>query len=285
MKLGLALSGGGMRGAVHIGVLKALEENNIKIDIIGGTSSGSLVAALYALEYSPTHIYHLFKRYGGAIASSGKGAFLNSIGNYIVNKKIKVTGINDGKLIEELYNQFANKKNVYKMTDFKMNIVIPTTDIKNGKEYIFTNNVPEGKEKEKYITDADVGLAVRASSSFPGVFCPCEFKDHIFLDGGTVDNIPIKEVKAQGADKIITVTFENKKINTKSNLVEIAFRALDIMGSKIIEEDLKKSDIVLEIPVDNNIGLLDSTEIDTCYKVGYETTIKKMDEIRRIIKE
>ena len=64
MKLGLALSGGGIRGAVHIGVLKAFEEQNIKIDVIGGTSSGSLVASLYAMGYSPVHIYELFKRYG-----------------------------------------------------------------------------------------------------------------------------------------------------------------------------------------------------------------------------
>lgn len=283
MKLGLALSGGGMRGAVHIGVLKALEENNIKIDVIGGTSSGSLVAALYALGYSPVHIYHLFKRYGRVIANVGAGAIINSLGNYIVNKKIKVTGINDGKLIEDLYNQFANKKQVYKMADFKMRIVIPTTDIKNGKEYIFTNNVPDVENKEKYITDAKVGLAVRASSSFPAVFCPCEFKDHIFLDGGTVDNIPVKEVIAQGADKVITVTFEDKSINNKSNAMEIAFRALDIMGSRIIEEDLKKSDIVLRIPLQDNIGLLDANQIENCYKFGYETTIRKMNEIKRIL--
>ena len=284
MKLGLALSGGGMRGAVHIGVLKALEENNIKIDVIGGTSSGSLVAALYALGYSPVHIYHLFKRYGRVIANVGAGAIINSLGNYIVNKKIKVTGINDGKLIEDLYNQFANKKQVYKMADFKMRIVIPTTDIKNGKEYIFTNNVPDVENKEKYITDAKVGLAVRASSSFPAVFCPCEFKDHIFLDGGTVDNIPVKEVIAQGADKVITVTFEDKSINNKSNAMEIAFRALDIMGRKTTEENIKKSDIVISIPIGENVGLLDVKEFENCYKYGYETTIKQMDEIKKIIK-
>lgn len=80
MKLGLALSGGGIRGAVHVGVLKALEENDIKIDIIGGTSSGSLVAALYAMGYSPIHIYELFKRYGKIIANIGTGKIINSFG-------------------------------------------------------------------------------------------------------------------------------------------------------------------------------------------------------------
>ena len=63
MKLGIALSGGGIRGIAHAGVLKALEDNNIKIDVIGGTSAGRLVASLYAMGYSPYYIYILFKRY------------------------------------------------------------------------------------------------------------------------------------------------------------------------------------------------------------------------------
>ena len=63
MKLGIALSGGGIRGIAHAGVLKALEDNKIKVDIIGGTSAGSLVATLYAMGYSPHYIYILFKRY------------------------------------------------------------------------------------------------------------------------------------------------------------------------------------------------------------------------------
>lgn len=156
MKLGLALSGGGIRGAVHIGVLKALEENDIKIDIIGGTSSGSLVAALYAMGYSPIHIYHLFKRYGKLITNIGTGAILNGVGGYIVNKKVNVSGINDGKIIEKLYNEFASKKSIYKMSDMKMPIVIPTIDITDGKEYVFTNIVPQTENYEKYITDAPV---------------------------------------------------------------------------------------------------------------------------------
>lgn len=286
MILGLALSGGGIRGAVHIGVLKALEENNIKIDIIGGTSSGSLVASLYAMGYSPMHIYHLFERYGKVITNIGTGSVINSLGNYIVNKKINVPGINDGKAIEDLYNQFASKKNVYKMSDLKLKIVIPTTDIKDGKEYIFTNSIPNGeKEKEKYITDAPVGIAVRASSSFPAVFYPCKFKNHIFLDGGTVDNIPVKEVLAQGAEKVITVNLEPIKINNKSNAMDIVFRTLDIMGNRIIGDDLKRSDLILTVSTSNDVGFLDTNKIKECYKQGYNTAISKMDEIKKMVSQ
>ena len=103
------------------------------------------------------------------------------------------------------------------------------------------------------------------------------------MDGGTVDNIPINEVLAHGADKIITVNFEPIQINNKSNVKDIILRTIDIMGNKIIEEDLKKSDMILTIPTDNETGLLNMEQIENCYKYGYETTIKRMPEIKKII--
>ena len=282
MKLGLALSGGGIRGAVHIGVLKAFEENNIKIDIIGGTSSGSLVAALYAMGYSPVHIYQLFKRYGKTITNMGAGSIINGIGGYIVNKKFNISGISEGKNIEELYNEFAYKKKIYKMSDLKMPIVIPTIDIKSGKEYIFTSK----KIKDpKYINDIPVGGAVRASSSFPAVFCPYEYKNYLFLDGGTLDNIPVKEVFKCGADKVISVKFQPINIDKESNVMDIVFKTIDIMGNKIIEKDVDKSDYILNIPTDDKIGFLDSKQIEKCYKCGYEETIKNIGEIHKILSE
>lgn len=283
MKVGLVLSGGGIRGAVHIGVLKALEENNIKIDIIGGTSSGSLVASLYAMGYNATHIYHLFKRYAKLITEIERKPIIAGIGNFVRNKRIKINGVNQGKKIEEIYNEFAIKKNIKKMYDIKMPIVIPTIDIKDGKEYIFTNKIPYNQNKKKYITDINIGTAVRASSSFPAIFCPCEYKEHIFLDGGTIDNIPIKEVKIQGADKIITVNYESIKINKSSDIMDIALRTLDIIEKKIMEEDLKKSDIILNIPIKENVGFLDTNKIDNLYKYGYEYTIYKIKEIKNIM--
>ena len=284
MKLGLALSGGGIRGAVHIGVLKAFEENNIKIDIIGGTSSGSLVAALYAMGYSPIHIYELFKRYGKEITNVGASSIINGVGGYIVNKKFNISGISDGKAIEELYNEFASRKNIFKMSDIKMPIVIPAIDIGDGKEYVFTNKKSKKANKiyDKYITDIPIGSAVRASSSFPGVFCPYEYKKHIFLDGGTINNIPVDEVFAQGADRVITVKFEPIKINNQSNVMDIVLRTIDIMGNKIIEDEVKKSDYILEIPTDDEMGFLDSNQIEKCYEFGYKETINKMDEIKKI---
>ena len=86
MKIGLALSGGGIRGIAHAGVLKALEENNIKIDIIGGTSSGALIATLYAMGYSPYYIYTIFKRYSNDIVGINAKPIISVVNSFVFNK-------------------------------------------------------------------------------------------------------------------------------------------------------------------------------------------------------
>ncbi len=93
MKLGVALSGGGIRGIAHAGALKALEDNGITIDVIGGTSSGSLVASLYAMGYSPYYIYILFKRYAKDIVEMNSSPIISGIGNFMLNKKVCISRI------------------------------------------------------------------------------------------------------------------------------------------------------------------------------------------------
>ena len=284
MKLGVALSGGGIRGISHAGALQALEDNNIKIDVIGGTSSGALIASLYALGYSPYYIYLLFKRYSKDIVGINSGPIISGIGNFFKSKKINITGLKTGNSLEEAYNNLALKKGVKTMSDItNIPIVIPAVDIKEAKEYIFTNNIPtNSKDQSKYINDISVGKAVRASSSFPAVFCPCEFKKHSFLDGGVLDNVPVEEVKKQGADKVIAINFKADEINNKSNIMDLVMRTIDIMGNKIGEDNLEKSDIVLTIKTDKT-GLLDTKKLDSCYKYGYDTISEKIEEIKQVL--
>ena len=264
MKIGLALSGGGIRGIAHAGALKALEENNINIDIIGGTSSGSLVASLYALGYSPYYIYILFKKYAKEITKLNASTITTGIGNFLINKKVSINGLKTGESIEKTYNKLALKMGVSKLSQMRMPIVIPTVDISNSKEYVFASKLPEEAE-EKYITDISVGKAVRASSSFPFVFSPCEYKNHMFLDGGAIDNTPAIEVKKQGADKVISIDFDSDKVTKDSNVMDIVMKIIDIMGRKVSEESLKISDYIVTIPSDGT-GLLETTKIDYCYK-------------------
>ena len=141
MKLGIALSGGGIRGIAHAGVLKALEDNGIKIDAIGGTSSGALIAGLYAIGYTPENIYELFKRYSKDIVGTGLSPIITRVSNIL---KKENTGFRRGENIEKLFDKLANEKGIKNISDItKMPISIPSVDIKNGKEYIFTNNIPK----------------------------------------------------------------------------------------------------------------------------------------------
>ncbi len=283
MKLGLALSGGGIRGIAHAGALKALEENNIKIDIIGGTSSGSLVASLYAIGYSPYYIYILFKRYAKEIININTAPIISGIGNYIINKKSSLKGFHSGENLEKAFNKFAYKKGVRRICDIKMPLVIPTVDILNSKEYIFTNYIPKSeKDPDKYITNITVGKSVHASSCFPAAFSPCKYKEHLFMDGGILDNIPVYEVKKQGSDKVIAITFHSDDIDETSNVMDYVMKTVDIMGKQISEKSLDLSDYILDIYTDK-CGLLDISKLDSCYKYGYDAVVSKIDEIKRVL--
>ena len=284
MKIGLALSGGGIRGIAHAGVLKALEENNIKIDIIGGTSSGGIISSLYAMGYSPYYIYILFKRYAKEIVEINLNTIVSSVANFMMNKKINMSGLKTGESLEKAYETLGKKRGIIKIKDIKkLPVVIPTVNVSDGKEYIFTNNIPKGiKNKSKYIIDVPVGRAIRATSSFPGVFCPCSFEKYNFLDGGVLDNVPVIEVKKQGADKVIAVNFKSDDVDEKSSAMDIIMRTLDIMGNKISEESLEKSDFILTIPTDGT-GLFDVEKLDSCYKYGYKLTIENMEKIKKML--
>lgn len=283
MKLGIALSGGGIRGIAHAGVLKALKDNNIKIDIIGGTSSGSMVAALYAMEYSPEYIFTLFKKYSKDISGMNANPIISGIKKLISSKGKLNTGLKSGEVIEQIYNKIALKEGIRKISDIKMPLVIPAVDITESKEYIFTNYIPENAEdKSQYITDITLGKAVRASSSFPAVFSPCTMGTHAFMDGGALDNIPVNEVKKQGAQKVIAVKFDADPIDKNSNLMDIVMKTIDIMGSKISEESLEMSDLVLNVYTDK-VGLLDIEKLDSCYKYGYNCVIQNLDKIKKLL--
>ena len=280
MKLGLALAGGGIRGIAHAGVIKALEENNIKIDFLGGTSSGSMIVALYSMGYSPDEIYNLFKKYGKTIVKLNGSVIRKEIKNFIINHKISSQGINSGEYIEEIFNKKALEKNIQKISQIKMPIVIPSVDISSSKEYLFTS---VKKENEKYISNIEIGKAVRASSSFPIIYEPVSYKDKMFIDGGILNNIPVNDLKEIGADKVIAVNFDSDKIKETSNAIDITMKVLDVMGNKISDEDLDESDYTITVPT-NGTGLLDVNKIDFCYKSGYETTMKQIEKIREIIK-
>lgn len=165
MKLGLALAGGGVKGAAHIGVIKALEENGIKIDAIAGTSIGSIIASLYAMGYSTDKMLEIFKYFAKEIMKTDAKHFA---GNIKKSRSLLGYGLLSGENIEIAIRECAKEKNIEKIKDIVMPISIPTVDIVNSKKYVFTN---QNIEEEYYINDALISKATRASSSYPRSVC------------------------------------------------------------------------------------------------------------------
>jgi len=282
MEIGLALAGGGIRGIAHAGVLKALDENNIKVKAIGGTSAGSIVATLYAMGYKPYYIYVLFKKYAQEIINISNASLLNGLGNLIKSKKVGFSGLNDGIMLEKMFNEIALRKRIRLIEDIKKPLVISTVDIAEAKEYVITNCAPKDNLKDNYITEIEVGKAVRASSSFPAFFCPCEFKNHIFMDGGVLDNTPVLPLKQICDKKIIAVNFESDSVGEDCDVMDVIMKSLDIMGNKISEKSFEQSDLILTIPTDG-AGLFDIDKLDKCYQFGYNTVMRNLKKFRDLL--
>lgn len=281
--VGLALSGGGIRGIAHAGVLKALLDNGIKIDVIGGTSSGALIGVLYAMGYTPEYIYEAFKLYSKEIVSLNNNLILSGVSSKIFGREVEIKGFKSGESLEKAYNKMALRKGYKSVGEIlDLPVVITSVDIRNGKEYIFTNSVPNVENTDKYITNIEVGKAVRASSSFPGIFCPCEFEGHSFYDGGILDNVPVEEVRKQGADKVIAVNFKADDIENSSNVMDLGMRTLDIMGNKISEKNISSSDFLLTVSTDKT-GLFDIEKLDSCFEYGYMAVIENLGKIKQVL--
>lgn len=198
----------------------------------------------------------------------------------LFNKKLKLDGLRSGKPIENLYNKIANENGIKYVKDIDFPVIITATNVVDEKEYIFTSQKIE--DTEKYISNIEVGTAIRASSSFSVVFDPCEYQDKIFLDGGILDNVPVDEVKKLGADKVIAVKFNSDKIDKFSNVMDIAMKTVDMMGNKISEMNLSNSDLVITIDTDGT-GLLDIENSEYCFNSGYKAGIENMEKIKKIL--
>lgn len=276
MKLGLALAGGGVKGAAHIGAIKALEENNIKIDAISGTSIGSIVASLYAMGYSTEKMLELFKYFAKSIMKTDTKYFAGNLKN---SRRLFGYGFLSGENIEIALKECAKKMNIENMKDIKMPISIPSTDINESRKYVFTN---AKINEDTYINNADIAKAVRASSSYPGVFAPCEYKEHKFVDGGILDNVPANEVRKLGVDKVITIKFSAGLDYEPKNMYEVIFKSIDILFEQRAKEAIQESDFIIDLDL-SQASVFNIKKIDYCYNIGYITTLTKIKEIKKML--
>lgn len=269
MSLGLALAGGGVKGAAHIGALKAIEEAGIKIDYIAGTSSGSIVACLYAVGFSTDEILAIFKKYCKKIKYVDFVNVIKLILGLIFTGKIHIDGLNSGKQLEKLINKECKKKNINNISDIIMPVVIPTVDMCSGELICFASKLvrKEISDNIKFVNDVNIGVAVRASCSFPVVFSPCNYKNIKLIDGGIRENVAWKELKLLGASKVLNIMFEEYgKDDCIKNIVEVATTSIGLLCRELSNYEMEGSDYTVKIRT-NKIGLLDMSKIDELYEL------------------
>lgn len=287
MKIGLCLSGGGVKGAAHIGVIKALEEENIKIDCISGTSSGSIVAAMYAMGYQAEEILKLFKKYGKEISKISFGAILKLVFGFIFSRRICIEGLNNGNKLNKIINEQASKKNVKLISDIKMPLIIPSVGLCDGTIYLFSSQKGNRQYSDKVVNlnNVEIGKAVQASCAYPGIFCPVDMDHQKLVDGGVRENTPWKELKEIGADKTISVVFEEeKKVKKKVNILDCITGSMGIMMHELHNYEIEGIDYLLKIKT-KNIWLLDVDKTEELYKIGYQITKKQIPSIKEYLKK
>lgn len=278
MKIGLALAGGGVRGAAHIGAIKALEENGIKIDAVAGTSAGSIVAALYGMGYTTEEMIKLFNYFAKSVmAISPKYVF----GNIKEVRGIKLGGITSSYNIESAIEESGKLKNIKNIKDIKLPISIPATDLISDREIIFTNS--KELQGEEYIHDIEIGKAVRASSTFPIMYAPFEYKEFQFVDGGVFDNLPSAECKKLRVDKVISIRFKLKTPRKQKTIYNIGMQSLDLMTENLIRESVRISDYVIELDL-RDAKPFSINKLEFCYKEGYMQTLDHITRLKKSLK-
>ncbi len=211
-KLGIALAGGGIRAYVQIGVLKVLEEKDIKIDCIAGTSMGSIIAALTAAgaksEQLTMAMFELEKQF------ADRKVFLRPNLRVLPFAKNKLDGFVDADTFESMIQEQFEKFDVNKISDLKMLIAITAVDLVSGKLVVFTN-VPNRfiNDNDKIIiSDGLITQAVRASCSFPIVFSTKKYEKMQLVDGGVKMNLPVQLLKTMQSNRILSVTMDGQPI-------------------------------------------------------------------------
>jgi NTE family protein len=253
--IGLALSGGGARGFAHVGVLKALVENSIPIDMIAGTSAGSLVGGAFAAGMS-----------AGEIIEMGRKVSWLNVAGFSYSPRGFLSNVALGTFIEKNFP-------VSRFEDLKIPFAACAVDLESGEEVVLKET-------------GSLAFAIRASCAIPGVFVPVNDENGRHLvDGGVVSPMPTRAVRKLGADIVIAVdliTGGTDYWGTPTTLVGTFFQSAMIMLRTASRNQHYRADVVLE-PAISHIRPDEIAKRDELIELGYRSVIEKIDAIKSAI--
>ena len=223
-KIGLALGSGGSRGLAHIGVIKALEENNIPIDFIAGSSIGAMVGGFYAARLSIKKMEEI------SLETNWRRMFS------LVDPHLK-QGLISGEKVKTFIEGYVDGK---KIEDCKIPFVAVATDLKTGEIVI--------------LNKGEMAQAIRASISIPLVFKPVEIDGKTLADGGLSAPVPVEIVRGMGADIIIAINLDKHYHDEewKPGWYDIANDSLNILRHHLALSNVASADMVINIDVGKN---------------------------------
>jgi NTE family protein len=285
-KIGLVLGGGGTRGFAHLGVLKVLEEEKIPIDLICGTSFGSLVGGLYAAEpdadlvkekivrflKSPVFKHARLEFLKENFTQVKKSSFFNQIKSYFKRGLFYGISLNRGFFISaaELQRTLNGLIKEMNIEDTKIPFYCVAADILSGAEIVLS----KGPLRE----------AVAASCAIPGIFPPVKLGNMQLIDGGWVNRVPIDPALRNGATFTIAIEASNNlEPSDLKRGIEIVLRSSDMTRNVLSEIQLKQADVVIR-PEVGHIHWAEFHRGTECYKAGEEAARKMVDTIKREIR-
>jgi len=252
-KIGVALEGGGALGLAHIGVLQWLEDHQIPVDFIAGTSMGGLVGGMYATGMRPAEIRDLINRIDWSEAIAGKTPFQalsyrrkddqrEFQNNLLFGLKSGFSlpgGLSSGQGVTFLLDRetlaYSNLRN---FDELPIPFRCVATDLADGKPRVFK--------------DGSLGEALRATMSLPAVFAPVRNNGTIYADGGLMDNLPVEIVKQMGADIVIAVHLNPTRFAAANNqsMFSVMDRSMSVMIAANELRSLELADLVVSVDLD-----------------------------------
>jgi NTE family protein len=295
-KVGIALSGGGLRGVAHIGILKVLLEQNIPIDLISGTSAGSIIAAFHALGYSPHYMEIIAKQlHKKQLFDSNlnlTALLWNTALDYLLRRlspwSLLPRGLIKGNRLEYFLNtQFQGKK----ISETKIPLAIMATDIHTGETIVFASpHVKlENLKLHHTVIMYDVGLAeaVRASTAIPGIFLPKTLSGRWLVDGGLQNNLPTGILRLMGADIVIGIDlgYAGERRDYIDNISEIIIQSFEIMSREITVCKAEQSADLIIYPDIYDVGLTQVSRIPEVIRRGEQAAFKYLPAIMERFKK
>lgn len=287
--VGLVLSGGGARGFAHAGVLRLMEEMGIRVDVVTGTSMGSMVGGAYAAGYTAGQIEDIIEgvnwtKMMAPRADRSELPWRLKLDDYknLPNNAIMLT--KDGKVelpesvipsqeLEIFLNNKAGPVNyVNDLSELALPFACVATDLVTGERVIMQK-------------DVNLGRAMRASMSVPGAFAPVVIKDRMLVDGGLVDNLPVQLARDMGADVVIAVNLGTplSKRSELNNVVNVMAQMVNLLTEQNVQKSLASltdADVLISPDLDG-FSSADFKKNKEIIERGYEAALKVRDKLER----